>query len=163
MKSQAKRYRFDEKSNAMATTKKSHPANNKTQPTHDDVAGFLATVVDPVRRADCEHLVVLMQAATGEPPRMWGSSIVGFGTYHYRYESGREGDYLIVGFSPRKGDLSLYILAGFEHHAKLLAQLGPHKIGKSCLYVKGLAGLDEPSLKSLIEQGVAAMAPQRIH
>jgi hypothetical protein len=145
-----------------APAKKSFPANNKTQPNQDSVAAFLAAVEDPLRRADCERLVELMQAASGEPPKMWGSAIVGFGTYHYRYDSGREGEHLIVGFSPRKGDLSIYVSAGYEAHAELMARLGPHKLGKACLYVKGLAGLHEPTLKTLLERGVAAMATRRV-
>ncbi|MDP2007238.1 MAG: DUF1801 domain-containing protein [Rubrivivax sp.] len=134
----------------------------KTAPTDVPVASFLATVEDPARRADCQALQRLMEAATGEPARMWGGAIVGFGSYRYHYASGQGGDWPVVAFSPRKGDLSVYIMPGFEQHAGLLQRLGPHKTGKSCLYLKRLAGVDLAVLQQLIEASVAAMAPQRV-
>lgn len=114
----------------------------KTQPTGVSVKDFLATVVDPERRQDCATLVKLMQAATGAKGRVWGSSIVGFGTYRMTYANGKTGDWPLIGFSPRKNDLTLYITPGFERLEELLAHLGKHKTGKSCLYVKRLADLD---------------------
>ena len=131
-------------------------------PTEVPVAQFMATVADPARRADCETLVRLMQAATGERGRMWGGAIVGFASYHYVYASGNSGDWPVVAFSPRKTDLSVYIMPGFESHASLLQRLGKHKTGKSCLYLKRLADVDLDVLRQLIEASVAAMAPQRV-
>ncbi len=131
-------------------------------PTDVPVAQFMATVADPARRADCETLVRLMQAATGERGRMWGGAIVGFGSYHYVYASGNSGDWPVVAFSPRKTDLSVYIMPGFESHASLLQRLGKHKTGKSCLTLKRLADVDLEVLRQLIEASVAAMAPQRV-
>lgn len=134
----------------------------KTVPTDVPVASFLATVDDPARRADCETLVRLMEAATGERGCMWGGAIVGFGSYRYHYASGRGGDWPVVAFSPRKGDLSVYIMPGFERFAALMQRLGRHKTGKSCLYLKRLADVDLDVLRQLIEASVAAMAPQRV-
>ncbi|MBK6470503.1 MAG: DUF1801 domain-containing protein [Betaproteobacteria bacterium] len=122
----------------------------------------MATVADPARRADCETLVRLMEAATGERGQMWGGAIVGFGSYHYVYASGNSGDWPVVAFSPRKTDLSVYIMPGFESHASLLQRLGKHKTGKSCLTLKRLADVDLDVLRQLIEASVAAMAPQRV-
>ncbi len=134
----------------------------QTVPTDVPVADFLATVADPARRADCETLVSLMQAATGERGQMWGGAIVGFGAYRYLYASGHGGDWPVVAFSPRKAELSVYIMPGFEPHAGLLQRLGKHKTGKSCLYLKRLADVDLDVLRQLIEASVAAMAPQRV-
>jgi len=107
-------------------------AENKTRPTGASVEAYIATVADEERRRDCEILASLMTRVTGEPAAMWGDSIVGFGSYHYRYESGREGDAPLVGFSPRKGDISLYVLAGYEGEAAFLARVGRHKGGEAC-------------------------------
>ncbi|MDO9074511.1 MAG: DUF1801 domain-containing protein [Rubrivivax sp.] len=134
----------------------------KTVPTGVPVASFLATVADPARRADCETLVSLMEAATGERGQMWGGALVGFGLFRYHYASGQGGDWPVVAFSPRKTDLSVYIMPGFERHADLLQRLGRHKTGKSCLYLKRLADVDIDVLRQLIEASVAAMAPQRL-
>ncbi|KQV18506.1 MULTISPECIES: DUF1801 domain-containing protein [unclassified Kitasatospora] len=131
-------------------------AEPKTKPTAADPAAFLAAVPDERRRADAEALCALMAEVTGAPPVMWGSSIVGFGTYHYRGASGRSGDWPPVGFSPRKQALTLYVAEGFEPHQDLLARLGPHTTGKGCLYVKRLDALDETALRELIERGFAA-------
>ncbi|MBB4948691.1 hypothetical protein F4556_004226 [Kitasatospora gansuensis] len=130
-------------------------AEPKTKPTATDPAAFLAAVPDE-RRADAEALYALMAEVTGVPAVMWGGSIVGFGRYHYRYASGRGGDWPPVGFSPRKQALTLYVAEGFEPHRDLLARLGPHTTGKGCLYVKRLAALDQAVLRELVERGFAA-------
>jgi len=132
-------------------------AENKTRPTGASVEAYIATVADEERRRDCEILASLMTRVTGEPAAMWGDSIVGFGSYHYRYESGREGDAPLVGFSPRKGDISLYVLAGYEGEAALLARLGRHKAGKACLYLRRLADADPAVLEQLVVEAVEAM------
>jgi len=132
-------------------------AENKTRPTGASVEAYIATVADEERRRDCEILASLMTRVTGEPAAMWGDSIVGFGSYHYRYESGREGDAPLVGFSPRKGDISLYVLAGYEGEAALLARLGRHKAGKACLYLRRLADADPAVLEQLVAEAVEAM------
>ena len=134
---------------------------NKTQATTADVEAFLAAIPDAARREDCLRIVALMEAATGAPARMWGPAIVGFGVYHSRYESGREGDWMVTGFSPRKNDLTLYIMPGFDRYEALMARLGKHKTGKSCLYLKRLADVDMAVLETLVRESVAAMAPQR--
>ena len=103
----------------------------------------------------------MLEEVTGEKPVMWGPSIVGFGRYRYRYDSGREGEWMVTGFSPRKNDLTLYLMPGFEQHADRLAKLGRHKTGKSCLYLKRLADVDMAVLETLVHESVAAMAPQR--
>lgn len=132
-------------------------ADMKTKPTGDDVQAFLDAVADPQRREDCHALRALMERVTGAEPRMWGPSIVGFGSYHYVYESGREGDWFLTGFSPRKGDLTLYIMAGFDRYDALMARLGKHKTGKSCLYVKRLSDLDMDVLEELATLSVKHM------
>ena len=124
----------------------------KTRPNRRSVEKFLAGVEDPERRADCLALVELMREVTGEEPRMWGPSIVGFGSYHYRYASGREGDWFLAGFSPRARDLTLYITSGFSRHEELMARLGKHKKGKSCLYLKRLADVDRKVLARLVRE-----------
>ena len=125
-------------------------AENKTQKTGASVDGFLAAVEHPRRREDGRALLRMMREVTGLEPDMWGSSIVGFGDYHYRYESGREGDFFLVGFSPRKQSLSLYLPAGFAEYGALLAALGKHRKGASCLYVNKLADIDLAILRKLI-------------
>ncbi len=127
---------------------------NKTKPTKVSVAAFVNAITDPSRRADAKALVKLLQRATGEKPQMWGSSIVGFGSYHYKYESGREGDTPIVGFSPRKAASVLYGVAGARD---LLPKLGKHTTGKGCLYIKKLADVDERVLEDMVVEAVAAM------
>lgn len=123
--------------------------SNKTIETDSDVAVFLAAVEPPERREDGEKLVALMQAVSGEPPRLWGSSIIGFGSYHYRYDSGREGDASRIAFSPRKAELVLY-LSGISDED--CVPLGKHKRGKGCLYIKRLSGIDMAVLEALIVQ-----------
>ena len=125
-------------------------AENKTQKTGASVDGFLAAVEHPRRREDGRTLLQMMQEVTGIEPEMWGPSIIGFGDYHYRYESGREGDFFLVGFSPRKSSLSLYLPAGFPEYDALLAALGKHRKGASCLYVNKLADVDLAVLRRLI-------------
>jgi hypothetical protein len=136
-------------------------AENKTQPGEASAEDFIAAVADPARREDCRRVAAMMQAATGAPPVMWGASIVGFGRYHYTYASGRSGDWMIVGFSPRKNDLTLYLMPGLEDQAERLARLGRHKTGKSCLYLKKLADVDLEVHGEMIAWSVQAMAPQR--
>ena len=125
-------------------------AENKTQKTGAGVDGFLAAVEHPRRREDGRVLLRMMREVTGLEPEMWGPSIIGFGDYHYRYESGREGDFFLVGFSPRKQSLSLYLPAGFPEYDALLAALGKHRKGASCLYVNKLADVDLAVLRRLI-------------
>ena len=133
-------------------------AENKTQETDASVAAFIAAIADETRRADCQAVVEMMTAVSGEPPKMWGKSIIGFGTYHYRYDSGRAGDFMRIGVSPRARELTLYIIPGFEAYADLLAQLGRHRVGKSCLYVPRLAQVDLDVLKALMTASLEAMA-----
>lgn len=132
-------------------------AELKTKANDQSVDAFLATVEDPRKRADCYTLIDLMQAAVGEGPRMWGDAIVGFGRYHYTYASGRTGEWPLVAFSPRKQNLSLYIMAGFGQYEDLLGRLGKHTTGKACLYVKRLSDLNLDALRTLIEASVAHM------
>jgi hypothetical protein len=127
-------------------------SENKTTPNDQDVAEFLNTIEDERKRKDSFTILELMKQASGMEPKMWGSSIVGFGSYHYKYESGREGDTILAGFSPRKQNLTLYGLGGFEQFDHMLQKLGKHTTGKGCLYIKRLDDVDLPTLKSLIEE-----------
>lgn len=127
-------------------------AENKTTPNDQNVEEFLNTIEDERKRKDSFTLLELMKQITGLEPKMWGTSIVGFGSYHYKYESGREGDMILTGFSPRKQNLTVYNVGGFEQYDDLLKQLGKHTLGKSCLYIKHLDDVDLPTLKSLIEE-----------
>lgn len=129
--------------------------DNKTTPTKGSVRGYFAAIGDDRRRKDCETLAMLMSKATKCPPQMWGSSIVGFGTYHYKYESGREGDSCLVGFSSRRSDISVYGLHAAVDAAKLLARLGKHKTGKGCVYIKTLADVDQRVLATLVARAAA--------
>jgi hypothetical protein len=131
-------------------------AKNKTTETEASVDSYLAAIQDEARRKDCEALVELMATATKHPPKMWGSSIVGFGSYHYKYESGREGDTCLVGFSSRKGDISVYGLNAAPDHEALIAKLGRHKAGKGCLYIRTLGDIDLKVLQKLVADAVAA-------
>ena len=137
-------------------------AELKTKPTGESVKDFLNKIPDPERRADCFAVAKLMEEITGDKPKMWGPSIVGFGTFHYKYDSGREGDWLITGFSPRKKDLTLYLMMGFEKHAELMRQLGKHSTGKSCLYIKRLSDINVPTLKKLIKASVKQLHDYRM-
>ena len=127
-------------------------AELKTKVSDRSVARFLAGIKDEKRRADCQTVLEIMKRVTGAEPKMWGSSIVGFGAYHYKYASGREGDWFVTGFSPRKQDLTLYLMGGFEKHAELMKKLGKHKTGKGCLYIKTLDDIHLPTLKKLIRE-----------
>jgi hypothetical protein len=128
-------------------------AELKTKRTKESVREFIDTIDDEKRREDCVELMKVMGDITKEKPAMWGPSIVGFGTYHYQYESGREGDWFLTGFSPRKGDLTIYILAGFDF-PDIVEKLGKYNTGKSCLYVKRLDDLHMPTLKKLIRESI---------
>jgi len=134
----------------------------KTKPTQENVLDFLARISDDRRRKDCLSILELMKAATGAEPVMWGTSIIGFGRYKYRYESGRQDEWPIIGFSPRKNDLTLYILRSFDRYENLMARLGKYKTGKSCLYLKRLDDVDLSVLKELIEESVKSMAAVRV-
>lgn len=129
-------------------------AENKTQANDGDVDSFVNSIADARLREDCRTVMALMRAATDASPRMWGASIVGFGSYHYRYASGREGDSFFVGFSPRKQNLTLYLSYGFAEQADLLSRLGKHTTGKACLYIKRLSDIDQAVLRELIAQSV---------
>jgi hypothetical protein len=130
-------------------------AENKTKPTKISVSVFINAIADPAKRADAKALVKLMQSVTGEKPKMWGTSIRGFGSYHYRYDTGREGDMPLVGFSPRKAATVLYS-TGVKNSKALLTKLGKHTTGGGCLYIKKLADVDQQVLKAMIVKSVAA-------
>jgi len=127
----------------------------KTKKNKASVAEFLKGIEDPQKRADCKVIAKMMREATGKRAAMWGTSIVGFGSYHYVYASGREGDWPECGFSPRAQSISIYIMAGFSNYQKLLDKLGKHKTGKSCLYIKRLSDVDTKVLEKLIRESVA--------
>jgi hypothetical protein len=130
-------------------------AELKTKVTNQSVKKFLDQVTDEATRADCYKLVALMKQATKSPAKMWGSRIVGFGSYRYKYASGREGDWMLVGFSPRKQNLTVYIMGGLSRHAELLKKLGKHKVsGGSCVYLNTLDDIHLPTLRKLIQQSV---------
>ena len=129
---------------------------NKTKPTKLSVAAFIDALTDPARRADAKALVKLMQSAAGEKPKMWGPSIIGFGSYHYKYESGREGDMPVIAFSPRKAATVLYGMTGFSEADALLAELGNYTSGKGCLYIKKLADVDQHVLETLVVKSLGA-------
>jgi hypothetical protein len=135
-------------------------AELKTKPTDASVKAFLDGIEDESRRKDCQAVAALMQEATDETPKLWNNNMVGFGSYHYKYESGREGDWFITGFAPRKQDLTLYIMAGFDRYETLMKKLGKYKIGKSCLYIKRLSDIDENVLKQLVDASVQHMRKQ---
>jgi len=125
-------------------------AENKTKATASGVEGYIEAIGDEYRRKDCRALAKLMARATKHEPVMWGTSIVGFGSYHYKYDSGREGDSCLVGFSSRKGDISIYLTASFPGREELLARLGKHKLAKACLYVRSLSDIDAKVLEQLV-------------
>ena len=132
-------------------------AELKTKQNKASVAAFLNAIDDKQKRADAKKVASMMREATGSRAKMWGTSIVGFGSYHYKYASGREGDWMLVGFSPRKQNLTLYIMPGFRNFDGLLGKLGKHKTGKSCLYINKLADVDEKVLARLINGSVKQM------
>ncbi|MBI5517972.1 MAG: DUF1801 domain-containing protein [Deltaproteobacteria bacterium] len=131
----------------------------KTRPTATDVDAFLASLKDEGRRKDSVALLALLREVTGQEPKLWGEGMVGFGAYHYRYASGHEGDSFVLGFAPRKAALTLYVMAGFERMADLLGKLGPHKLGKGCLYLKRLGDADPTTLRALLTRAAAAPPP----
>ena len=132
-------------------------AELKTRPTGENVEGFLNSIAHEGRRADSWELVEMMRGATGAEPRMWGPSIIGFGSYHYRYASGREGDMPIVGFSPRKQNLTLYISSDFDQFDDLRQKLGKHSVSVSCLYINKLDDVDKDILREMIRLSVTHM------
>lgn len=132
-------------------------ADLKTTPTEASVREFLNHIADDQRREDCRTLTHIMQRATGSEPKMWGESIVGFGNYAYKYASGREGEWFLTGFAPRKQNLTLYIMTGFDRHEELMGKLGKYTTGKSCLYVKRLSDIDQNVLTELISESIAAL------
>ncbi len=132
-------------------------AELKTKPTKQSVKDFVDAVKDEQQRKDCRTVSRIMKRVTRANPKMWGSGMVGFGSYHYKYASGREGDWFLTGFAPRKQNLTLYIMSGFKKYSALLKKLGKHKIGESCLYVKRLDDVDMDVLAQLIEESVASV------
>ena len=130
-------------------------AENKTKPTGEPVANYLNKIENEQVRQDCWRIIEMMQDVTKTEATMWGPSIIGFGTYHYVYESGREGDSVWVGFSPRKQNITLYIMGGFDNYEKLIAGLGKYSRGKGCIYIKRLSDIDSMALKELIRESVA--------
>ncbi len=130
----------------------------KTKANDGSVEGFLNSVENTRRREDSFKVLQLMKDVTGEEPRMWGSSIVGFGSYQYKYASGREGEWMVIGFSPRKQSLTLYIMDGFAEYDALLGDLGKHRTGKSCLYINKLDDVDMDVLRDLVQKSVEHMA-----
>lgn len=133
-------------------------AELKTRPSARSVTAFLAGIEDPARRRECRTVLALMRGVTRAPPRMWGTSIVGFGTYRYAYDSGRQGEWFLTGFSPRKASLTLYVMPGVKRYPDLLARLGEYTTGVSCLYVKRLADIDQSVLRTLIRRSVKDLA-----
>ena len=133
-------------------------AELKTKLNNASVDKFLKGIKDEQTRADCQQILEIMKKATKAEPKMWGTSIVGFGNYHYKYASGREGDWFLVGFSPRKQNLTLYLMGGFDGHEDLLKKLGKHSLGKGCLYIKRLEDVDTKVLKELVRSSVQRMS-----
>ncbi|MDH3416848.1 MAG: DUF1801 domain-containing protein [Gammaproteobacteria bacterium] len=132
-------------------------AENKTQKNNTSVTAFLNAIEDRQKKSDAKKIAAMMHRASGSRARMWGTAIVGYGSYHYKYASGREGDYFLVGFSPRKQNLVVYIMPGFKDFAALMKKLGKYKTGKSCLYINKLEDIDESILEKLIDRSVKLM------
>ncbi len=132
-------------------------ADAKTKPTGEDVQAFLGTMTDETRRADCFRVLEMMKELSGQEPALWASSMVGFGTYHYRYESGREGESFVVGFSPRKQALTLYLMGDYPEREELISQLGKIKTGKGCLYINRLDQVNLPVLRQMISASLQYM------
>ncbi len=132
-------------------------AQNKTQRNDGDVMAYLESVANKRRREDSLVVLKMMEEVTGEPAEMWGTSIVGFGSYHYKYESGREGDFMLAGFAPRKQALTLYIMGGHDRHEELYAKLGKHRTGSSCLCINKLDDVDLDVLREIVSESVAHM------
>lgn len=135
-------------------------AELKTKPTEQSVEDFLEGIADPQQCADSQAIARLMREISGAAPRMWGPAIVGYGDRHYQYASGRSGDWFVIGFSPRKQNLTLYVYGYLEHYADLLARLGKHTTGKSCLYIKRLAAVDQDVLRELLVESMAQAAQE---
>ena len=133
-------------------------AEAKTKPTKESVAGFIKKIPDAQRREDCLTLAKMMEEITGSKPQMWGPSMIGFGSYHYKYASGHEGDCFMTGFASRKSDLTVYLAMGFQKHAELMKQLGKHRTSKSCLYIKRLSDIHVPTLKKLIKASLKELS-----
>jgi hypothetical protein len=129
-------------------------AEAKTKPTNESVKDFLNRIPEAERREDCFAVAKIMDEKTGEKPKMWGPSIVGFGSYHYKYASGHVGDWPVAAFSPRKKDLTIYLMMGFLKHDEMMKKLGKHSVVKSCLYIKRLSDIHVPTLKKLIKTSV---------
>jgi hypothetical protein len=136
-------------------------ANLKTKKTAASVSSFIDKIKDEKRKNDCLKVLALMQSAVGAEPKMWGENVVGFGDYHYKYESGRENDWFMTGFSPRKENLTLYFMTGFAKYGPLLAKLGKHKTGKGCLYIKDLDDVDTKVLSELISCAARDLSNQQ--
>ncbi len=132
-------------------------SSNKTVETDNSVENFINAVDNEQKRKDSWDLIALMKEITGSEPKMWGNSLVGFGQYHYKYASGREGDFFITGFSPRKAALTVYIMPGFDRYEALMTKLGPYKTGKSCLYLRNLNVIDRDVLEKIIRDSVNVM------
>jgi len=132
-------------------------AELKTKMNKASVSEFLNTIEDDTLRKDCKEIAKIMKEVTKENPKMWGTSIVGYGSYHYKYASGREGDWFVTGFSPRKQNITLYIMSGFDRYKELLKKLGRHATGKSCLYIKRLEDVNKKILKELVKESVHVM------
>lgn len=137
-------------------------AELKTKPSKQSVAQFIKQIDDQQKREDSKAIIKIMEELTKAKPVMWGPSIIGFGTLHYKYESGREGDWFLTGFSPRKQNLTLYIMSGFEPHPDVLEKLGKYKTGKSCLYIKKLEDIDLKVLKKLIRESIKAVKKSKM-
>lgn len=135
-------------------------AELKTKENDASVQAFLEKVGDKQKREDCKRIAAMMEEISGYPPKMWGPSIVGYGRYHYKYDSGHEGDFFRVGFSPRKQNITIYIMPGFEHFDDQLEKLGKYSTGKSCLYIKRLSDIDLDVLETLIKESLACMAKE---
>ncbi len=129
-------------------------AEPKTKRTDASVESFLDSIPDPQLRNDCRAIAAIMQKATGAPPQMWGANIVGFGSHRYRYASGREANWMVTAFSPRKQNITLYVMPGFDEYDELRSRLGKHSYGKSCLYIKRLADVHVPTLEKLVHASV---------
>ncbi len=135
-------------------------AELKTKQNEQSVTDFLQAVPDERKRKDSFAILDLMKEITGQEPKMWGDSIIGFGNYHYKYATGREGDWFVTGFSPRKQNLTLYIMSGFDEYDELLKKLGKYKTGKACLYINKLADVEISVMKELIQKSVAHLSGQ---
>ncbi|GAB4148302.1 MAG: hypothetical protein Fur0021_07970 [Candidatus Promineifilaceae bacterium] len=142
-------------------------AELKTKPNDQNVTAFLDSVADERKRQDCYTLLALMQEATQAEPKMWGDSIVGFGSYNYKYPTGSTGQWFLAGFAPRKQNLTLYIMSGFDEYDALMAKLGKHTTGKACLYIKRLSDVNLDALRELVQRSIAHMRQashvQQIH